>query len=389
MRGLYLRSFGPALRAPVLGPERRTRPRRDPRAGRPRRLRLRHGGGIRRRPERHSGALLRQRAGRDLRPVGPDDHRRRRRIWPATASPPPASSTRPTWAPTACASTRIDGRSVPRLRAHRLAPVTIEPRDGAVISGWPQLHYRLFRNEVFDAYRTAGLPDEGAVDLVADWYDVWKVDLPDEGFLFPGDRLHYCFVATDDLDGDLRTSIMPADTTGFSQGRNDKYSTGYDPAFIVRALPGLQEDPLNPGHPHTAQDPPVARLGHQRRLGRVARGVPQHRTMGGRGLAARLRRLRRQVRRRPGPAPRLGGDRRSPRGLRTDRLRRRARGHGARGGPAARGELAAAWRQGSLPDGPPRRRAPSAVRMSGFCAEGNDLRLLVDGQMAPRTAVRP
>ena len=48
----------------------------------------------------------------------------------------------------------------------------------------------------------------------------WAFDLPDTGFLFPGDVLHYYIEATDAIGGpggtDPRTAIMPADTTGFS-----------------------------------------------------------------------------------------------------------------------------------------------------------------------------
>ncbi|MCP4572842.1 MAG: hypothetical protein GY838_10865 [bacterium] len=126
--------------------------------------------------------------------------------------------------------------------------VRIEPRDGATVSGTPRLHYRLFRNEIFDPHRTAGMPDLGSADLVIQAGASWTVDLPDEGFLFPGDVLHYYFDAMDDLAGDIRTSFLPADTTGFSGDTwHGMHSPGYDPAFTVRALPSAYADAGNPG----------------------------------------------------------------------------------------------------------------------------------------------
>lgn len=121
-------------------------------------------------------------------------------------------------------------------------------RTGAELDGDPQLHYKLAPNPVFDPYRSANLPDEGSVEgwLVTAGPGSWKYafDLPDTGFLFPGDVLHYYFTATDAIGGeggsDPQTTIMPADTTGFSAGLGDPM--GYDPAFVVRALPSICPD---------------------------------------------------------------------------------------------------------------------------------------------------
>ncbi len=118
-------------------------------------------------------------------------------------------------------------------------------RAGAELVGTPRLYYKLQANPVFDPYRSSGLPQEG-------WVEGWRpldydgepnrngfaFDLPDTGFFFPGDVIHYFFAATDAIDGALvQTNLVPADTTGFG----DFSGLGsYDPAFIVRALPSLR-----------------------------------------------------------------------------------------------------------------------------------------------------
>ncbi|MFO7608940.1 MAG: hypothetical protein R6X35_07055, partial [Candidatus Krumholzibacteriia bacterium] len=121
--------------------------------------------------------------------------------------------------------------------------VAAPARSGAVLAAAPRLRYRLQRNPVFDAWRTAGLPDRGSVaaDSVFGSQGAianrWCVDLPDSGFLFPGDVLRYYLEASDDVGGDVRTAILPADTTGFSAA-DDPWA--YDPRFTMRALPGLK-----------------------------------------------------------------------------------------------------------------------------------------------------
>ncbi|MBU8869358.1 MAG: hypothetical protein KOO60_00660 [Gemmatimonadales bacterium] len=109
---------------------------------------------------------------------------------------------------------------------------------GAVLNGTPEMHYRLAANPVFDPYRTAGFPVIGQVsgELTAPDSDHFFFDLPDAGFLFPGDILHYYFTATDELAGDLRTTFLPADTTGFS---NFTDPLTYQGAFTFRALPSV------------------------------------------------------------------------------------------------------------------------------------------------------
>ncbi len=130
--------------------------------------------------------------------------------------------------------------------------VDISPtRAGADFDGPPTLNYILDRNPIFDAYRTAGMPDKGSVVGFpavgisgTSTPGKWAFDLPDTGFLFPGDVLHYYISATDALGGvggsDPKTSLMPADTTGFSTGFGDPM--GYNSTFVIRALPSIRED---------------------------------------------------------------------------------------------------------------------------------------------------
>jgi len=114
------------------------------------------------------------------------------------------------------------------------------------LQGLPRLYYRLKANPVFDPYRTAGLPSVGFVegDSVvnngAPEPGYYEFHLPDEGFLFPGDELHYFFEATqwDPVQG-YTTSILPADTTGFS---DFSAIAAYGPLFSFRALPDVVED---------------------------------------------------------------------------------------------------------------------------------------------------
>ena len=98
----------------------------------------------------------------------------------------------------------------------------------------------------FDPWRSSGLPDLGSVacDSVKapggiPVVDRWYADLPDDGFLFPGDVLHYYFSATDNLAGDLQTATLPADTAGFSDFGDYARWSAFDRRFVVRALPTI------------------------------------------------------------------------------------------------------------------------------------------------------
>jgi len=126
-------------------------------------------------------------------------------------------------------------------------------RQGAALTGNPRMYYKLFANPVFDAYRTSGLPNEGYVlcDSVRNASglviaDRWCADLPDTGFFYPGDIIHYYFQSQDDLGGAVETALLPADTTGFST--IDQYNPlNYNSSFTVRALPTVAGDLSQPG----------------------------------------------------------------------------------------------------------------------------------------------
>ncbi len=113
-------------------------------------------------------------------------------------------------------------------------------RTGSVLLALPKLHYKLRPNPLFDPYRTSGLPNEGWVygdtcrtDAGVSIENRYCFDLPDSGFLYPGDEVHYYFSAEDDLGG---VSHLPADTTGYANFTGDPQ---YDSAYVVRALPTL------------------------------------------------------------------------------------------------------------------------------------------------------
>ncbi len=118
-------------------------------------------------------------------------------------------------------------------------------REGAVLGGRPKGYYKLFANPLFDPYRTSGLPNGGWVECDSIYNasgsvvtDRWAFDLPDEGFFFPGDVIHYFYEMQEDLLGDVLTFTLPADTTGFSSLSGSTYSQLY----TVRALPSLRDD---------------------------------------------------------------------------------------------------------------------------------------------------
>jgi hypothetical protein len=126
-------------------------------------------------------------------------------------------------------------------------------RSGAVLTRPPRLYWSLQRNHLFDGSRSSGLPDQGYVE---GWPvmnagtpvpDNFAFDLPDSGFLFPGDFLYYYFEARDVKDGEVQTVTMPADTTGFS---NFDDPMAYPPIYKLHALPSLRD---NPGQPSLAQ----------------------------------------------------------------------------------------------------------------------------------------
>ncbi|MBD3220100.1 T9SS type A sorting domain-containing protein, partial [bacterium] len=76
----------------------------------------------------------------------------------------------------------------------------------------------------------------GPGNLVQDRY---HFDLPDTGFFFPGDVIHYYFEARDEVAGDIGHTILPGDTTGFASFQHD---LRYPSDFICRGLPTMFSD---------------------------------------------------------------------------------------------------------------------------------------------------
>jgi len=138
-------------------------------------------------------------------------------------------------------------------------------RAGSVLLEYPEFHVRMKANPLFDAYRvlpagftlTPGFFD-GNESLVEGWvaadscfnnnaeppYHVqnrWTVDLPDEHFFYPGDVLKWYVRAQDQVGGDVGTSLLPGDTTGFASFGHD-HDLIYPADFVVRALPTVSSD---------------------------------------------------------------------------------------------------------------------------------------------------
>jgi len=126
-------------------------------------------------------------------------------------------------------------------------------RQGSHLTQRPNMVVRMKANDIFDGVRT--LPPgftqtdeiiEGTVvgdstfnafgNLVEHQY---HFDLPDTGFFFPGDVIHYYFEAFDNQSGDIGHTILPGDTSGFA---SFKYDLKYPSEFICRGLPSLQDE---------------------------------------------------------------------------------------------------------------------------------------------------
>jgi len=121
-------------------------------------------------------------------------------------------------------------------------------RPGAAVVDIPKLHYKLKANPLFDPYRTSGLPHEGFVygdSALGNSGDIlehtFSFDLPDTGFLYPGDVLHYFYEGQDEVGGVVGTTLLPADTSGFAlfPGEPGFVPNRYPQAFTLRALPTL------------------------------------------------------------------------------------------------------------------------------------------------------
>jgi len=108
------------------------------------------------------------------------------------------------------------------------------------------MYWRLLPNPLFDPYRIEiAVPNPVLGDSVfmtpsEPIPDLWSFDLPDTGFFYPGDILHYYFEAQDDGAG-AATTLMPADTTGFSRFATQPgpMLLVYPPQFTFQALPTM------------------------------------------------------------------------------------------------------------------------------------------------------
>ena len=121
----------------------------------------------------------------------------------------------------------------------------VTSRAGAVLDGVPEVVYTVRTNPLFDPYRTNNTPYTGRLDcgLVtgpagAVVPDRFWADLPDTGWLFPGDVVHY-YIETSDIhtvDLTVETSTLPANIEGFGNFDNPM---GFNPAWVVRCLPNI------------------------------------------------------------------------------------------------------------------------------------------------------
>ncbi len=128
----------------------------------------------------------------------------------------------------------------------------ISTRGEGTDIGIPTMHYRLIPNPVFDPVRTSGLPNSGTIfGATRRDTSAYRFDLPDTGFFYPGDVIHYYFKASQQTPDGWETVMVPADTSGFSRnpwGANSQLPgiCAYDQMFSVRALPAMSEGGYHP-----------------------------------------------------------------------------------------------------------------------------------------------
>ncbi len=127
---------------------------------------------------------------------------------------------------------------------------TVVQRAGAVRDGPAEMHWRLSPNPAYDAHRGPPPPNPVPGDSISVLTDMFRrptvryaFDLPDSGFFFPGDVLHYYFAARDDAAGDIGLATLPGDTSGFASfpGQPGYVPGRYPQWFEVRALPDLHD----------------------------------------------------------------------------------------------------------------------------------------------------
>jgi len=124
----------------------------------------------------------------------------------------------------------------------------------------PELCYRLDPNPLFDGCRSVVPPGPGNTsyrgctpgDTARSTgasgghviRDRFCFDLPDTGFFYPGDQIHYYIRAIDDGPG-AGVTTLPGDTTGFSHfpctGDPNQVFLRYPSSYVVRALPTIKD----------------------------------------------------------------------------------------------------------------------------------------------------
>jgi hypothetical protein len=130
-------------------------------------------------------------------------------------------------------------------------------RAGSTLDEMPRMVVRMKANDLFRPYRslpagftsTEGFFEDGADLIEGAVYgdstynnlgtlveDRYHFDLPDTGFFYPGDVIHYYYEAYDNLAGDIGHTMLPGDTTGFASFQHD---LNYHSDFICRGLPTL------------------------------------------------------------------------------------------------------------------------------------------------------
>jgi len=133
-------------------------------------------------------------------------------------------------------------------------------RAGTELATMPELCYRLDPNPLFNSCRTVIPPgmgntsyrgctpgDSGRVNgagggTVAP--DRFVFDLPDTGFFYPGDHIHY-YIRAQDTGAGFATTTLPGDTSGFSHfpctGDPNYIYLDYPTSYTVRALPTIKD----------------------------------------------------------------------------------------------------------------------------------------------------
>lgn len=140
----------------------------------------------------------------------------------------------------------INGSAFPQIVSGDSITFDVTPvRSGAVLNGPPSMYYTMKTNPLFDPFRlhaTSGVVVGDSVfndsGLIANRF---SFDLPDEDLFFPGDVIHYYIYAEDDVSGDVTSSTLPADLSGYGVFPGDLGYVQFDwpSGFTVHGLPTM------------------------------------------------------------------------------------------------------------------------------------------------------